>query len=108
MLFSYIDELGLTDDPEQKKLILYFVTMTYAAQNVADKAVEKYDAFEAAYKGAPIAENLQLVMGSMFLSDKPKLNNPTKAIQYFKEVAEHLSQGKISSVKLDPGPIAGR
>jgi TolA-binding protein len=95
VLFSYIDQLGLTDDPEQKKLILYFVTMTYAAQNVADKAVEKYNAFEAGYKGAPIAENLQLVMGSMFLSDKPKLHDPAKAIQYFKEGLEIYPKGKF-------------
>jgi TolA-binding protein len=97
VLFSYIDQLGLTDDPEQKKLILYFVTMTYAAQGVVDKAVEKYDAFQAGYKGDPIAENLQLVVGAMFLDEKNSKDPDrlTKAIQYFKEGLDIYPKGKF-------------
>jgi TolA-binding protein len=98
VLFSYIDQLGLTDDPEQKKLILYFVTMTYAAQGVTDKAVEKYNAFQAGYKGDPIAENLQLVVGAMFLDDNKSKHDPdrlVKAIQYFREGLDIYPKGKF-------------
>ena len=95
VLFSYIDQLGLTDDPEQKKELLYFVTMTYAAQGVADKAVEKYNAFQTGYKGNPIGENLQLVIGSMFLGDDPKVHDPKKAIQYFQEGLDIYPKGKF-------------
>ena len=95
VLFAYIDQLGLTDDPEQKKVILYFITMTYAAEGVVDKAVEKYNTFQAGYKGSPIAENLQLVMGGMFLRDDPKHHDPLKAVQYFKEGIDIYPKGKF-------------
>lgn len=93
VLFNYIDQMGLTDDPEQKKQLLYFVTMTYGAQGVVDKAVEKYNAFEASYKGDPIAENLQLVIGAMYLEGKS--SNPATALKYFKEGLEIYPQGKF-------------
>ena len=96
VLFSFLDQMGLVEDPEEKKHLLYFITMTYAAQAVVDKAVEKYNAFQAAYKADPIAENLQLLMGAMYLSpDKPKQHNPETAIQYFKEGVALYPKGKF-------------
>jgi len=67
--------------------------MSYAAQNVADKAVKKYNEFKEKYKADPIAENLPLVMGAMYLT--PKLKNPDKAIQYFSEGIEMYPKGKL-------------
>jgi TolA-binding protein len=92
VLFTQLDNLGVIEDPEDKKQALYFITMSYALQNVADKAVEKYNAFQATYKADPIAQNLQLVMGAMYLTEK--LNDPDKAIQYFNEGIEIYPKGK--------------
>ncbi len=95
VLYTQLENLGIIDDAEEKKQMLYFVTMSYAAQNVVDKAVAKYDAFQGAYKADPIAQNLQLLMGAMFLSDKVK--QPEKAIQYFNEGVQIYPQGKALS-----------
>ena len=46
------------EDPGQKKQIAYYLAVTYAAQNLAEKAVELYDKFMATYPSDPIAENL--------------------------------------------------
>ncbi len=92
VLFTHLDNLGVIEDPEDKKQALYFITMSYAAQNLADKAVEKYNAFQTAYKADPIAQNLQLVMGAMYLTEK--LNDPDKAIQYFNEGIEIYPKGR--------------
>lgn len=72
-------------DDDQKKQIAYYMTMSYAAQNLLEKAVASYDEFQAKYKGDPIAENLPLVVGSLFLNAKPP--NPAKAAEYFKQQA---------------------
>lgn len=85
------------EDPEDKKQVLYYVTMTYALQNVMDKAVERYDAFQAAHKGDPLGENLQLVMAAGYLSKDPKIFNPEKAIQYCKEGLEIYPKGRFTS-----------
>src|SRR5262249_5385353 len=52
-----------------------------------------YNAFMTAYKGDPIAENLPLLMGAMFLS--PKVKNAEKAIQYFSEGIQMYPRGKL-------------
>ena len=78
----------LTDDTDKKRN-LYFLAMTYAVQNAADPAVTRYDAFQRAHKGDPIAANLPVAMGNLFLTHPdPKVRNPEKAAQYFKEAAE--------------------
>ena len=90
VLYQQLEALEAIEDPEDKKQALYFVTMSYAAQNVVEKAVEKYTAFQAAHKGDPIAQNLQLVMGAMYLTKK----DPTEAVKYFNEGLELYPKGK--------------
>ena len=78
----------LTDDTDKKRN-LYFLAMTYAVQNAADPALTRYDAFQRAHKGDPIAANLPVAMGNLFLTHPdPKVRNPEKAAQFFKEAAE--------------------
>lgn len=78
----------LTDD-EDKKRNLYFLAMTYALQNAAGPAEEKYSSFQSAHKGDPIAANLPVAMGNLYLTHPdPAVRNPEKAAEYFKEAAE--------------------
>lgn len=78
----------LTDD-EDKKRNLYYLAMTYAVQNAATQAVARYDAFQRAHKGDPIAANLPVALGNLFLAHPdPDLRDPEKAAKYFKEAAE--------------------
>ena len=87
VVLSHIEPL-LTDN-EDKKRNLYFLAMTYAVQNAADPAVTRYDAFQRAHKGDPIAANLPVALGNVFLTHPdPNVRNPEKAAQYFKEAAE--------------------
>ena len=87
VVLAHIEPL-LTDD-EDKKRNLYFLAMTYAVQNAADPAVARYDAFQRAHKGDPIAANLPVAVGNLFLTHPdPNVRNPEKAAQYFKEAAE--------------------
>ncbi len=79
----------LLTDNEDKKRNLYYLAMTYAVQNAADPAVSRYDAFQRAHKGDPIAANLPVAVGNLFLTHPdPAVRNPEKAAQYFKEAAE--------------------
>jgi len=87
IVLAHIEPL-LTDDTDKKRN-LYFLAMTYAVQNAADPAMTRYDAFQRAHKGDPIAANLPVAMGNLFLTHPdPKVRNPEKAAQYFKEAAE--------------------
>jgi TolA-binding protein len=87
IVLAHIEPL-LTDD-EDKKRNLYFLAMTYAVQNAADPAVARYDAFQRAHKGDPLAANLPVAVGNLFLTHPdPNIRNPEKAAQYFKEAAE--------------------
>ena len=87
VVLAHIEPL-LTDD-EDKKRNLYFLAMTYAVQNAADPAVTRYDAFQRAHKGDPIAANLPIALGNLFLAHPdPATRNPEKAAQYFREAAE--------------------
>ena len=73
------------EDEEQKKTLQYYVTLSYASQRLTEQAVKAYDEFQSAYKADPIADNLPLVIGSLFLTNDPATNNPEKAVEYFKE-----------------------
>ncbi len=87
VVLAHIEPL-LADD-EDKKRNLYFLAMTYAVQNAADPAVARYDAFQRAHQGDPIAANLPVAVGNLFLTHPdPAVRNPEKAAQYFKEAAE--------------------
>ena len=97
MVMNFIDQGGLATEPEQKKLVLYYITRSYAAQNLAVKAEEKYNAFQAAHKGDPLAQDLPLLMGAMYLSEDPKLKDANKATKYFAEAAQLYPNTKAAS-----------
>jgi TolA-binding protein len=79
----------LLGDDEDKKRNLYFTTMTYALQNAAEPATARYETFQTTYKGDPIAANLPVALGNLFLTHPdPAVRNPEKAAAFFKEAAE--------------------
>jgi TolA-binding protein len=81
------------EDPEQKKQVAYYLALTYAAQQLTDKAVPAYEKFMAEYKGDPIAENLPMILGAAFTAQ----NQPEKAAKYFREQAQIYPKSKLSS-----------
>ena len=87
-------------DEEQQKEILYYTTLTYALQTIVDKAIAGYDEFFSKNKGDPMADNLPLVVGGMFLAADPKVNNPEKALKYFKEGTEMYKNGRLTAETL--------
>ena len=97
MVMNYIDRNGLATVEDQKKLVLYHIARSYALQFLADKAVEKYNAFQAAYKGDPMAQDLPLLIGAMYLKDDPKLKDPDKATKYFEEAVQLYPGTKAAS-----------
>lgn len=89
VVLSHVAPLLGADAAEDKKRNLYFTTMSYALQNAAEPAVKGYDAFQQAHKGDPLAANLPVAMGSLFLAHPdPAVRNPEKAADYFKQAAE--------------------
>ena len=79
----------LLTEADDKKRNLYYLAMTYAVQNASAPAVQRYDAFQRAHKGDPIAANLPVAMGNLFLTHPdPATRDPEKAAAYFKEAAE--------------------
>ncbi len=93
VFYDQLEKLGQLEDANDHKQALYFVAMSYASQNLADKAEAHYKTFEAAAHNDPIAENLPLTMGSMFL----RLNKPEKAITYFDDGIKDYPNGKLVS-----------
>lgn len=81
------------EDADQKKMVAYFIALTYAAQNLTDKAVEHYDKFMQAYPKDPIAENLALLVGLAFLAKQDSDN----AIKYFEEQAKNYPQSSFTA-----------
>ena len=98
VLLRQMQQFASSDD--QKKQILYYITLTYASQNLAEKAVENYDAFRERYKNDPMGENLPVVMSAMFLSADPKLNDPAKGLQYAKTAASDYPGGRMKNEAL--------
>lgn len=83
LLNALLSSATVADDQKQ---ILYFLTLSYIAQNNLEKAVTAYDQFQSQYKGDPIAEQLPRLMGQLFLSGaKP---DGAKAEHYFDEFAK--------------------
>jgi TolA-binding protein len=79
------------DDKDQQRDILYYRTLTYGSQGLADKAETSYEAFKSKFKGNPVGENLPAVVGGAFLS--PKVNRPEKAIAILREGLETYPKG---------------
>ncbi len=86
---------GLTE-AEDKKRNLYFTTMSYALQNAIEPAVAGYDKFQGQHRGDPLAANLPLTLGAMFLNHPdPARRDPERAARYFKEAAEIYPQSPL-------------
>lgn len=84
---------------EEKKRAAYFTALGYALQNQAAAAEEAYSAFQSAYKGDPLGQNLPLAMGTMFLNHPdPSINSPTKAIEYFDQSLAIYPQGQLAGL----------
>jgi len=97
VLASHLTPFLTTED--QKKRALYVTAMTYGLQNAAAQAVASYDAFQGQFKGDPIAQNLPLTIGSVFLnSPDPAVNNPQKAIPYFEESLTIYPDGRFAGL----------
>ena len=94
VLLKHIAPFLTADD--DKKRELYFTTMTYALQNAADRAPAGYTAFQAKYQGDPLADNLPVVMGTMFLAT----NNPTEAVRYFDESIALYPNGRFAGLSV--------
>ncbi|MFV0336995.1 MAG: tetratricopeptide repeat protein [Chthoniobacterales bacterium] len=77
----------------------YFLTMTYALQNVTDLAVQNYETFQSEHKGAPVAQNLPITMGNLFLNNPdPEKASPEKAIQYYDESLAIYPEGETAAL----------
>jgi len=86
VVFAHVQPLSGEED---KKRNLYFTAMTYALQNAGGEATAGYEKFQSAHKGDPLAANLPVAMGNMFLNHPDAaVRNPEKAAAYFKEAAE--------------------
>lgn len=85
----------LTAD-DAKLRAAYFQTMSYALQNMRDEALAGYNAFIAAHKGNPLADNLPFAIGNMFLA----LGQPTEAIQYFDESIKQYPTGRLAGLSV--------
>ncbi len=87
VILAHAEPLLAEDD--EKKRTLYYIAMTYAVQNAAEPAVARYDAFQRAHRGDPLAANLPVAMGNLFLAHPdPDLRDPERAAGYFREAAE--------------------
>lgn len=88
------------EDNEQRKSLLYYLTMSYADQariiagdnrsRLVSRAVQGYEQFQDSFKGDPIADNLPFTMGLLFLA-----KDPEKAISYFQESAQIYPKGRV-------------
>ncbi len=92
VILSHIAPFLAADD--DKKRALYFTAMTYAMQNVADKAPAEYTEFMSKYKGDPLADNLPVTLGLMYLG----LNQPNDAIKYFDESIQLYPNGRLTNL----------
>jgi TolA-binding protein len=92
VVFRQIQKFAEIED--QKKLIQYYLTLTYASQNIVDKAVGAYNSFKSAYKADPMGENLPLIIGSLYLGGTPA---PEKAVEIFKEGLAAYPKGRYNN-----------
>ncbi|MEQ1859365.1 MAG: tetratricopeptide repeat protein [Chthoniobacteraceae bacterium] len=98
VLLNFAQGFLAEEDKDQKKRVAYFQCVTYAAQHIADKAVAAYGKFKTDFgKADPIAENLALLIGAIYLDPDPKLNNPDEAIKYLDEQVANFPKSKYSA-----------
>jgi TolA-binding protein len=88
----------LTKEDDLKRA-QYFLTLSYILQNKAPEALENYNTFQEKHKGEPIAQNLPLAMGNMFLGHPdPGVRDIDKAIQYFDESLAVYPEGSLAGL----------
>ena len=100
VLLKFAENFVAEEDKDQKKLLSYFEAVTYAAQHVPEQSVAAYEKFKGAYAGDPVAENLPLLVGAVFLDTDPKINNLDTAIKYFDEQIATYPKSKYSAQAL--------
>jgi TolA-binding protein len=91
VFYDQMEKLGMLQDANDRKQYLYFVAMSYASQDQAEKAEEHYKTFQTAAHNDPLGENLPLAMGTMFI----RLKQAAKAIPYFDEGIKNYPKGKM-------------
>lgn len=89
------------EDEDQKKTLLYFLTLSYTMQipviasegkePLVNKAVENYTAFETAYKGDALGDNLPLSIGTLFAA-----TDAAKAVTFFQEGLTLYPKGRFT------------
>ncbi len=84
--------------PDDEKSVLCFIALSYAGQNNTAKAVAAYDKFQAKYAGDPIAENLPLVMGAMFMGGAAP--DASRANRYFAEFTKYYPNSNLRDVAM--------
>ena len=84
---------------DDKKRAAYFLALSYIMQNKASESVAAYDVFQKDFKGDPMAQNLPLAMGNLFLGHPdPSVRDVSKAIQYFDESLALYPEGALAGL----------
>lgn len=94
VLFRYL--LPFAEKDDAKKTALYHIALTYARQKNRPKAEEAYAEFNKSYRGDPAADNLPLVVGSLFLENEPI--DPERALTYFNDSLEIYPEGNFAAL----------
>jgi tetratricopeptide (TPR) repeat protein len=100
VLLRFVSNLLGDEEKEEKKKVEYSVVVTYAAQHLAEKAVEEYNKFKTTYPKDSLAENLALLIAGAYLDADPKLNNPETALKYLDEQIATYPTSKYSSAAI--------
>ena len=94
VVLSHVSPL-LTQEDDQKRN-LYYTTMTYALQNAAAQATAGYEAFQEEHRGDPLAVNLPVALGNLYLTHpNPAKRDPQRAALYFRQAAEIYPQSPL-------------
>ena len=99
VLFRQVQSFA--EDEDQKKTLLYFLTLSYTSQApviasegkqpLIDKAVENYTTFQNTYKADPMGDNLPLSLGSLF-----QANDAEKAVTFFQQGLTLYPKGRFT------------
>jgi len=81
------------DQPDKKKEILYYTTLSYASEGLMERAESSYGSFVSAFGSAPIGESLPLALGAAFLTGSN--SQPDKAITYFQQEKQLYPQSPL-------------
>lgn len=93
-VFRYL--IPLTEKEDTEKTARYHIALTYALQKERPRAVEAYLDFNEQFKGDKDADNLPLVVGSLFLEMEPI--SPDRALDFFNESLQIYPEGRFASL----------